>query len=97
MVEPSRGGRRWLILVEDGRHVTVGRNTDPSENELIEMASILTKTGQGGWLVVAEGDYYSPRCSITLLMVRELAPTNACFDQAACAFQVTRRQAIRSV
>ena len=30
----SGGERRWIILGEDGRHVTMGRHSDPSPEEL---------------------------------------------------------------
>jgi len=29
-----RGERRWIVLGEDGRHVTMGRNSGPSPDEI---------------------------------------------------------------
>ena len=26
--------RRWIVLSEDGRHSTIGRHTDPTEEQL---------------------------------------------------------------
>ncbi len=47
--------RRWVILDTLGRHVTVGRHTDPSDAELDAAAVTLAGEGVGGWLAVLEG------------------------------------------
>ena len=53
--------RRWIVLGEDGRHVTIGRHTDPTDDELARAADALHTSGQGGWLAVTEGQYYRAR------------------------------------
>jgi len=82
--------RRWIILGEDGRHVTVGRHTDPTDDELARAAEALRASGQGGWLAVLEGHYYRPRERVSLMMVRELAPTNVAWTVAVEAFHGRR-------
>ena len=90
-----RGERRWIILSEDGRHVTVGRHTDPSPDEVGQAGSQLRALGMGGWLAVLEGGYYGPRDPITLLMVREIAPTHGTtWDTAAASFRRIRDDAL---
>ena len=85
------GERRWIILAEDGRHVTVGRHTDPTPEEIGQAGSQLCALGVGGWLAVLEGGYYRPRDGVTLLMIREIAPTHGTtWDEAADSFQRIR-------
>ena len=42
--------RRWVILGPDGRYVTLGRATDPSENEIQSAEEALRAQGSSGWL-----------------------------------------------
>jgi hypothetical protein len=84
--------RRWIILGEDGRHVTIGRHTDPSEDELAQAAAALGVTEQGGGVAVVEGRYYSREC-ISVMMVRELTPTRVSWETAVAAFEAARHQA----
>jgi hypothetical protein len=85
--------KRWIVLADDGRHVTIGRHTDPSEEEIEGAAKALSATGAGGWLAVTEGRYYSGRPALGVLMVRELAPPKATWDEAVAAFLRLRRDA----
>lgn len=84
------GERRWIVLGDDGRHVTVGRHSDPTEDELREMSEQLKATGVGGWLAVTEGVYYSGG-ALRLMMVRELAPPRQTWEAAVAAFHDARR------
>jgi hypothetical protein len=88
------GERHWIILGDDGRHVTVGRHTDPTEQEIARAGDALRATGQGGWLAVTEGDYYSPGRPISVLMVRELATPRQPWESAVAAFQGIRAGAL---
>ena len=83
--------RRWIILGEDGRHVSIGRATDPTEAEIEEAGKALQQTGIGGWLAIMDGVYYQRRSRVTLMMVRELVPPRASWDNAVAKFQHYRR------
>ncbi len=85
---------RWIILTPDGGHVSVGRHTDPSDDEIEAAAGKLRQAGTGGWLAVMEGHYYRPRESVSVMMVRQLAPTGASWEAAVDAFQTACRRAI---
>jgi hypothetical protein len=83
--------RRWIVLGEDGRHVSIGRATDPSDAEIEAAGKSLEQSGMGGWLAVMEGVYYSRRSRVALMMVREVAPATASWNDAVAAFQQRRR------
>jgi hypothetical protein len=84
--------KRWIILTPDGGHVSIGRHTDPSEDDIKVVAQKLRMAGTGGWLAVMEGSYYGRR-RVTLLMVREIVPAGGSWDTAVTAFEWTRRAA----
>ena len=86
------GEKRWIILTPDGGHVSIGRHTDPSDNEIEAVAGKLRQAGTGGWLAVLEGSYYGRR-KVTLLMVRQIVPTGGDCETAVAAFERTRREA----
>jgi hypothetical protein len=86
----SRGERRWIVLGEDGRHVTLGRHSDPSADELAQAEAGLAAQGLAGWLAVMEGSYYLKR-KPSLLMVRPLCNPQRSFADAADAFQAARK------
>lgn len=53
---------RWIILGTDGRHVFLGRHSDPSPEELAQVEAGLAAQGLAGWLPGCEppgarGDY----------------------------------------
>lgn len=87
--------RRWIVLGEDGRHVTLGRHTDPTAEEIVHAGDSLRAAGLGGWLAVMEGVYYGSRGRVSLMMVRELAPCRASWAEAAAAFMNLRRAALK--
>jgi hypothetical protein len=84
--------RRWIVLAEDGRHSTLGRDTDPSEDEIKAAERSLVAQALNGWLAVAEGDYWSRRAKVSLLMVRCLGAPHVEFDSAAAIFETLRRR-----
>ena len=63
--------RRWLVVAETGQHNTLGRHTNPTDEEITQVASQLDAAGLAGWLAVSEGQYYSST-PITLMMVRPI-------------------------
>jgi hypothetical protein len=89
------GEMRWIILTPDGGHVSIGRHTAPSGDEIEAAAGKLRQAGSGGWLAVMEGSYYGRR-KVTLLMVREIVPGDGNWEAAFAAFERTRRVATAS-
>ena len=83
--------RRWIVLVENGQHSTVGRHTDPDEELLETVSGQLRGHGVGGWLSVLEGDYHGAG-TLSLLMVRELAPARTSWIEAKAAFLEIREK-----
>lgn len=89
------GERRWLVIASDGRHVTVGRATDPTPEALREAGERLRGLGLAGWLAVSDGDYYGPG-RLDLLLVAPLFELPGATWEAACAaFLATRERARR--
>ena len=92
---PPAREKRWVILADDGRHVTLGRHTDPTSEEIDAAAEGLDKIGVGGWRAVLEGVYYS-RGTVSLLMVREVAAPRAEWDTAVALFKRIRAPLTRA-
>jgi hypothetical protein len=85
--------RRWIALGADGRHITLGCHSDPSDAEIAHLEAELGRQGVGGaWLAVAEGDYWKPRMRVTLLKVRTVGNPDGTWEKAVAAF-LDRRQA----
>ena len=90
--------RRWVVVGEDGRYVTLGRASDPSETEILDAEKALGAHGLAGWLAVMQGAPYSgvtPR----LMVVRTLGTPKSTFQDAAAsciaAIMARRREAGR--
>jgi hypothetical protein len=86
----SRGERRWIVLGEDGRHVSLGRHSDPSQVEIAQAEASLAAQGLAGWLAVMEGAYYQRQIP-TVMMVRPLGNPRRPFPEAVAAFQEARK------
>ena len=85
--------RIWIVLGEDGKFVTLGRATSPSEAEISRVEDGLRAQGLAGWLAVMSGSPYLAR-SPTLLVVRPLAAPKGRFDADARTFRAVRRRAL---
>ena len=85
--------RRWVVISEDGRHATLGRHTDPSEEEIQAVETALIVSGTGGWLVVTEGVYYSTD-AVTVLQVRTIGAPAITWEDASSRFLSLRGAAI---
>lgn len=80
-VERSRE-RRWVVIAPDGRYVTLGRNSDPTEQEILAAEAALVAQATSGWLAIMEGNPWvgkAPR----ILEVRPLAAPQTPFSDAA--------------
>jgi len=87
--------RRWIILAQDGRHVTMGRAAAPSEAEVEAAAAALAAQGLAGWLATLDGNYWSRR-RVALAPVQTLGD-GATLDwpTAIIAFEAARQRALR--
>lgn len=85
--------RRWVILGEDGRFVTLGRASDPSETEIADAERALLAQGLAGWLAIMEGSPYVGHLP-KLLSVRPLGGPRVDFGTAAgaCVAALKRRR-----
>jgi hypothetical protein len=92
MDDTMKTERRWIILASDGRHVTIGRDIEPSEADLDHAVYGLRRLGFGGWLAVMDGDYYGKR-NVILTPVRVLTETDVQFRNACELFRSHRHQA----
>ncbi len=86
----ARQERRWIVLGEDGRHVSLGRHSDPSPDEIAQAESGLATQGLAGWLAIMEGGYYT-RLRPAVMMVRPLCDPQRPFAEAVEAFQAARK------
>ena len=89
--------RRWIILAQDGRHVTMGRAASPSEAEVEAAAAALAAKGLAGWLATLDGNYWSRR-RVALAPVQMLGDgTTLDWSAAITAFEAARQRALRSL
>ena len=76
---------RWIVLGEDGRHVSLGR-AEPSEAEVASASDALAAQGLSGWLARMQGEYYR-RSKLALEPLRTLGSTpEADWQTALTAF-----------
>jgi hypothetical protein len=85
--------RRWIVLSEDGRFVTLGRASDLTEQEILDAEVGLLRQGLAGWLAVMQRNPYvgaTPR----LMEVRALGTPTGAFEKAAeiCVEAIMRRR-----
>jgi hypothetical protein len=88
--------KRWMLLAEDGRHVWLGRHSDPAPEEIEAAEAHLQEMSLGGWLAVHEGDYWGGENVVDLMMVRSLASPAATWEQARASFEARRRERLAS-
>ena len=88
------GQQRWIVLGADGRHMSLGRATPPTDIEIIAASDALAAQGLSGWLACMQGDYYS-RGKVTLDPLNRIGAAHEPDWQAAlAAFQRLRGLAL---
>ena len=93
---PMATERRWIILAQDGRHVTMGRAAPPSAAEVEAAAAALAVQGLAGWLATLDGNYWS-RHRVTLAPVQMLGDgAGLDWPAAITAFEAARQHALRA-
>ena len=86
--------QRWIILMEDGRHVTLGRNAEPTDDGVGLAGYGLQTQALDGWLAALECRHYRSRETLTLLMVGAIAlSADGDWEDAAAACQRIRDDA----
>ncbi len=86
----ARTQRRWIVLGQDGRHVTLGQAASPSAAEVEAAAAVLAAQGLAGWLATLEGDYWG-RGRVELAPMQIIGTPVAMEWAAAVAAFVARR------
>lgn len=89
--------KTWAVIGEDGRHVWLGRHSDPTEEEIDGAERGLATQGLAGWVAVVEGDYWSPKGKLAIVMVRPLANPASGFGAAVEAFEKARRARLADI
>lgn len=82
----------WLILVEDGRHVLLGRHSTPTDEEISRAAHALAAQGIGGWLAKGSGPYYQKRKQYSLQKIRSLSQSKIPWEVAETRFHHIRKE-----
>lgn len=91
----ARGERRWIVLGQDGRHVTLGRAAPPSAEEMAAASKAMETQGLSGWIATLDGDYWG-RGRVTLAPVQIIGATAALdWPAAVAAFDAARRNAVK--
>ena len=82
----------YILLGDDGRHVSLTRQGAPSTEDAREMGDMLRAKGRGGWIARMDGNYWAKVGKLDLTEVAMAAPTAITFFDAVRAFQALRRQ-----
>ena len=85
--------RRYLLISQDGRHATLGRDSEPDEEALDTAAEGLDSLGLAGWYVLSEGRYSSPEDELSLLLIRRLTLAEGNWAAASAEFHRLRAEA----
>jgi hypothetical protein len=90
----ARMQRRWIVLGQDGRHVTLGRVAPPSAAEVAAASEAMAAQGLAGWIATLDGNYWSRR-RVKLSPVQSIgAEARQDWRAAVAAFDATRRTAV---
>ncbi|WP_338661753.1 hypothetical protein VQH23_16150 [Pararoseomonas sp. SCSIO 73927] len=84
----------YIVLADDGRHVSLTRGGMPCEADQHDAGYRLAQQGQGGWLVRMDGDYWAMSGRLDLTEQVMLAPTSTTFFDAGARFRALRRAAL---
>lgn len=84
-----------MTLAGDGRHVWLGRGTDPTDDELGRIGAALDAQAATAWLVLVRGDYWDAADSIETVVARRLTSRHeGALDDALEAWNALRRKAL---
>ena len=77
--------------------MTLGRDTDPSEDEIHSLDTHIEELGIAAWLVSQSGDYYNPSIEPDLLEVRRIGRSSGNWEDARAAFLAIRKRGLTDV
>jgi hypothetical protein len=81
--------RSWIVLGQDGGHVTVGRAASTNK-EIATASAALAEQYFGGWIAKMDGSYWG-RGSVTLVPLQIIGTAVAlCWPAALTAFPCAR-------
>jgi hypothetical protein len=87
--------RSWIVLGQDGRHVSLGRTT-PTDAAITAASDALNAQGLGGWIVTMVGAYWG-RGGVALAPVQAIgADVTLDWPAAVAAFLDARQRARRA-
>ena len=78
--------RRWIVLIEDGRYVTISRALDPDQSDIARIEASLAVQGLSGWLAVQSHSAHVEGSPPEIMKVRPLGKPTAAFSDAVAAF-----------
>jgi hypothetical protein len=83
--------RTWIVLGQDGRHVTLGRAA-PTDEEIVAASEALAAQGLGGWIAAMGGSYWG-RGRVMLAPTRTIgADVTLDWSAAVTVFSSARRE-----
>jgi len=90
----ARVERRWIVLGQDGRHITLGRAAPPTDEEIAAASEALAAQGLGGWIATLDGSYWD-NGRLTLAPVQTIGvATDLNWPAAEAAFEAIRGTAV---
>jgi len=88
--------RTWIVLGQDGRHVTLGRAAPPTDEAIAAASAALAEQGLGGWIATLDGSYWS-RGNVTMAPVQTVgAAVDLDWPAAVTAFLDAYQRARRA-
>jgi hypothetical protein len=78
--EDGRSDRRWVLMTDEGSMSTLGRATDPTEEEIAKVEEMLAAQDIGGWLAVQSHSIHRGPPPPTFLEVRRLGKDGMTFE-----------------
>jgi hypothetical protein len=83
-----------MALGQDGRHVWLGRHSDPEQHELDDISAKLDAQGMTAWLAVMRGNFWSAANAREILVVRRLTQQDGDPDAAVGMWREARSKTL---
>jgi len=86
---------RWIVITNDGHHAWLGRDSNPTVEELDALTLQLNAKGIVGWVAVLKGDYWARRSALEIILVRLLTEQAGDWESALQSWRGRRENALR--